>query len=148
MEAHKLLETAVTLLADVTIEKTEPEENRVDLVVTADNVVGAIEKILDTEWGYLASITGLDPSIDDPNLEVLYQICSGPVVLTLRVPVSKENAFVPTLCDLLPSASFFERELIEMFGIKVPGTPDPSRLFLPDEWPDDVYPLLKSFQTG
>ena len=36
MEAHKLLETAVTLLADVTIEKTEPEENRVDLVVTAD----------------------------------------------------------------------------------------------------------------
>ncbi len=146
MEAGKLLETAVILLADVTIAKIEPEENRVDLVVTADNVVGAVEKLLDTEWGYLASITGLDPSIDDPNLEVLYQLCSGPVVLTLRVPVSKEDASVPTLCNLLPSASFFERELIEMFGVNVLGTPDPSRLFLPDEWPAGVYPLRKSFQ--
>jgi Ni,Fe-hydrogenase III component G len=101
---------------------------------------------LDTEWGYLAAITGLDPSLDDPNLEVLYQLFSGPAVLTLRVRAPKENPEVPTLCNILPSASFYERELIEMFGITVTGTPDTSRLFLPDEWPEDVYPLRKDFQ--
>ena len=146
MEVNKHLETAVTLLADVTVEKTEPEPNRVDLVVAPENIVGAVEKILDTEWGYLAAITGLDPSLDDPNLEVLYQLFSGPAVLTLRVRAPKENPEVPTLCNILPSASFYERELIEMFGIKVTGTPDTSRLFLPDEWPEDVYPLRKDFQ--
>jgi Ni,Fe-hydrogenase III component G len=29
----------------------------------------------------------------------------------------------------------------------VVGTPDPGKLLLPDDWPDGVYPLRKSF-TG
>ena len=32
---------------------------------------------------------------------------------------------------------------MEMFGVVVDGTPNPSRLFLPDDWPDGVYPLRK-----
>jgi Ni,Fe-hydrogenase III component G len=32
-----------------------------------------------------------------------------------------------------------------MLGLTVTGTPDPSRLFLPDDWPDGVYPLRKDF---
>jgi NADH-quinone oxidoreductase subunit D len=30
-----------------------------------------------------------------------------------------------------------------MFGVDVVGTPNPDRLFLPDDWPDGVYPLRK-----
>jgi Ni,Fe-hydrogenase III component G len=33
-----------------------------------------------------------------------------------------------------------------MFGNTVAGTPNTARLFLPDEWPDGVYPLRKDFQ--
>lgn len=32
-----------------------------------------------------------------------------------------------------------------MFGIKFEGHPDPRRLVLPDDWPDNVYPLRKNF---
>ena len=42
-------------------------------------------------------------------------------------------------------ATFFERELSEMFGITVVGTPNPDRLFLPDDWPTDAPPLRKDF---
>jgi len=38
---------------------------------------------------------------------------------------------------------FYERELLEMFGVAVTGLADTSHLFLPDGWPDGVYPLLK-----
>ena len=53
---------------------------------------------------------------------------------------------VPSVCAIIPSASFFERELIEMFGITVDGTPNRDRLFLPDDWPQGVYPLRKDFK--
>ena len=46
------------------------------------------------------------------------------------------------------SASLFEREMKEMFGIKAVGNPDLRRLKLHDEvWPEDAYPLRKDF-TG
>ncbi|MBK9925042.1 MAG: nickel-dependent hydrogenase large subunit [Anaerolineales bacterium] len=32
-----------------------------------------------------------------------------------------------------------------MLGVAVVGTPDPSHLFLPDDWPADVYPLREGF---
>jgi ech hydrogenase subunit E len=32
---------------------------------------------------------------------------------------------------------------MEMFGVVVEGTPNTNRLFLPDDWPDGVYPLRK-----
>ena len=34
-----------------------------------------------------------------------------------------------------------------MFGVDLLGTPDSDHLLLPDEWPNGVYPLRKSF-TG
>ena len=32
-----------------------------------------------------------------------------------------------------------------MFGITVINTPDSNRLFLPDDWPVGVFPMLKEF---
>lgn len=42
------------------------------------------------------------------------------------------------------SASLFEREMKEMFGIEAAGSPDARRLRLHDEvWPEGIYPLRK-----
>ncbi len=44
------------------------------------------------------------------------------------------------------SASLFEREIKEMFGLEPSGNPDTRRLKLHDEvWPDGFYPLRKDF---
>ena len=32
-----------------------------------------------------------------------------------------------------------------MFGMTITGTPNTEKLLLPDDWPDGVYPLRKSF---
>ncbi|OGS28126.1 MAG: hypothetical protein A2297_09565 [Elusimicrobia bacterium RIFOXYB2_FULL_48_7] len=47
------------------------------------------------------------------------------------------------------SASLFEREMKEMFGIIPLGNPDTRRLHLhPEVWPKGNYPLRKSFKAG
>jgi membrane-bound hydrogenase subunit beta len=43
----------------------------------------------------------------------------------------------------MPGATFTEREKQEMLGIEVVGIPDPRRLFLPDDFPEGVYPWRK-----
>jgi Ni,Fe-hydrogenase III component G len=64
-------------------------------------------------------------------------------VVTLRVGVPRESGHVPSLCELIPSAGPFERELREMFGIIVDGLPNPDKLYLSDDWPEREFPMRK-----
>ncbi len=101
---------------------------------------------MDNGWGYLASIIGVDLGVEAGQFEVLYVFCAGAAVLTLAVKIPRATAVIPSVCGIIPSASFFERELSEMFGITI-TTPNPDRLFLPEEWPHNAYPLRKDFEA-
>ncbi|PID85347.1 MAG: hypothetical protein CSB13_08475 [Chloroflexi bacterium] len=117
-----------------------------DMEVSAENLLAVIAALLANEWGYLATITGVDLGVEAGEIEVLYHFCHGAAVVTLVVTVPRENPEVPTVCGLIPSASFYERELREMLGITITDTPNTDHLFLPDEWPKGVYPLRKDFE--
>lgn len=65
----------------------------------------------------------------------------------LRVSLPKKNLKIPTVTDLIPGAIFTERETQEMMGVEVTGIPDNRRLFLPDDFPDGVYPW-RTDETG
>ena len=121
-----------------------PEPDRLDVALAAEDLLGAVAALLDAHWGYLAAITGLDGEV----LEVLYHFCHEAAVLTLRVPLQKESPVVPSLCPLIPSATVHEQELMEMFGITVTDTPHTGHLFLPDDWPANLYPLRKNFDAS
>lgn len=122
-----------------------PEPGRIDIQIEVGDLLAAVKAILSARWGYLVAITGLDLGAAAGKFEVLYHFAQGAAILTLRVTFPHEEAQVPSVCSIIPSASFFERELSEMFGIIVEGTPDPSKLFLPEDWPDGVFPLRKDF---
>ncbi|MCC6805313.1 MAG: NADH-quinone oxidoreductase subunit C [Anaerolineae bacterium] len=134
-------EQARELLAAWTESAQPPEPNRLDVVVTAGNLLAAAEAL--KTWGYLSAITGLDDEHGSGRLEILYHFCSDAAVVTLRVSTSRESPSVPSICCLIPSAVVFERELHEMFGITVIDIPNDDPLFLPDDWAAGVYPLRK-----
>ena len=54
-----------------------PEANRLDVVVTAGNLLTAVAAL--EGWGYLSAITGLDQGAEAGSMEVLYHFCSGAV---------------------------------------------------------------------
>jgi membrane-bound hydrogenase subunit beta len=60
--------------------------------------------------------------------------------LGLHVNLPKNDLKISTITDLIPGALFTERETQEMMGIEVVGIPDDRRLFLPEDFPKDVYP--------
>jgi ech hydrogenase subunit E len=148
-----LLNDATTLLAPFAKATHKPEANRLDVTIETSDLVSAVKTLRDSRWGYLAAITGLDHlslsakagTPTDTSLEALYHFCDGAAVVTLRAATPRDNAVLPTICGVTPSADLFERELSEMFGIAIDGTPDVNRLLLPDDWPSDVFPLRKDF---
>ncbi|MGH7973452.1 MAG: NADH-quinone oxidoreductase subunit C, partial [Limisphaerales bacterium] len=62
----------------------------------------------------------------------------------LRSPVHPENPLFTSLTNALPAANWQEREVQDLFGLKLEGHPNPRRCALHDDWPD-VYPLRKDF---
>jgi Ni,Fe-hydrogenase III component G len=137
------LQQAGSLLARWAGDTRTPEPNRLDISIEALDLPASVAALSEGRWGYLAAITGLDLGVDAGIVEVLYHFCAGAAVLTLRVRTPRAAPAVPSICRIIASAGFFERELSEMLGVTVVDTPDPDRLFLPDDWPADVYPLRK-----
>lgn len=68
--------------------------------------------------------------------------------ITVTMDIAGGEPSFDSLAKSMHSASLFEREIYEMFGIKPIGNPDMRRLNLHDEvWPQGVYPLRKDFKT-
>jgi NADH-quinone oxidoreductase subunit D len=139
---------AETLLQPWRERMQAPEQNRIYVSIRPDELLDAVRALHDARWGYLSTISGIDPSGEDGEMEALYHFCSGPTVVTLRVALSREHPATPSVCAIIPSASIQERELIEMFGIDVVNTPDRSLLYLPDDWPEEIYPLRRDFDAA
>lgn len=125
-------------------EASRPEPNRLDVwLSTPDDLVPMVVGLRVKRLGYLTAITGLDEGPEADQVEVLYHFCTGEAIVTLRVRLARENPAVPTLSEIIPSAEVFERELAEMLGVTIQGLRYPDHLYLPEDWPDGVFPLRK-----
>jgi NADH:ubiquinone oxidoreductase subunit C len=143
-QEHSALHQAMALLESRALKITEPAAHRVDAYLDPGRLLPVVESLRKARWGFLTAITGLD-DVKAGELEVLYHFVNGSANVNLRVRIPRDNAALPSVCGIIPAATFFERELSEMFGIQVMGTPNTDRLFLPDEWPTNAPPLRKDF---
>ncbi len=82
------------------------------------------------------------------NFSIYYGKHLQEISLNVGVEVPKSKPEIETICDWIPGALITEREKQEMLGIKVIGIPDSRRLFLPDDFPEGLYPWRKDEQTS
>ncbi len=67
------------------------------------------------------------------------------VALHARVP--EDAPRIASITPMVPGANWAEREMRDMMGVEAVGHPDPRRLVLPDDWPDELYPLRCDFSS-
>lgn len=124
------------------VETRVPKASRAFVRVKA----GASDKavrfaVLELGLSHLLTITAADAGAEH---EVNYHlVAGGSAVLTLSVRVPKDAGAVPTISDIMPNASLYEREAHEMTGIRFDGLNGDSPLLLPEGWPREVHPLSK-----
>ena len=69
------------------------------------------------------------------------------IVLLSRVEDWKPGSppTYPSVALLIPSATLYEREIKDMFGLVAEGSPDSRPLVLHEQWPEDAHPLRKDY---
>ncbi|WP_456422401.1 NADH-quinone oxidoreductase subunit C [Thermococcus sp.] len=72
---------------------------------------------------------------------VIHYEDSPAVSLIVDVRTPKDDPVIPDVSDIFPIALQFEREGMEMVGVDFENAPDKRRLFLPDDFPEGIYPL-------
>ena len=109
-------------------------------ITDKERYIEALTALRDNDLKHLTTITGVDR---EDVIDVIYHIHCGESLLNLKLSVAKTDMEIETVTDIFPGATLYERELMEMLGIKVDGHPDPRRLFLSDDWPAGKFPLRK-----
>ena len=99
-------------------------------------VLGYLKERDEEPWGILMSLHGCDYLPAEPRLGVHYQLLSMERAdrLNVRTRVSTEEARVPSVVDVFPTANFQEREVYDMFGVVFEGHPDLRRILMPEDY--------------
>ena len=105
-----------------------------------------IKHLCDLQFPHLAVVSGNDLG---KTIELIYHFSLfygerlNEISLNIAVELPKSKPEIETICDYIPGALITEREKQEMLGVKIKGIPDSRRLFLPDDFPEGVYPWRK-----
>ena len=100
------------------------------------------------DFALLSFVAGVDYLPRQPRFEVVYHLLSlsHHCRLALKVELSEDQARVPTVCGVWPTANWHERETYDFYGIIFEGHPDLTRILLPEAWVG--WPLRKDSPLG
>jgi len=98
------------------------------------------------KFSTLIDITAVDYPSAVKRFEVIYHFLSMYMNHRIRVKVLvAEDEIVPSICEVHPSANWFEREVFDMYGILFSDHPDLRRILT--DYGFRGYPLRKDFPT-
>jgi membrane-bound hydrogenase subunit beta len=122
-----------------------PRERRIFIEIPKESLPDVLQFIKTSlDFDFICAITGLD--IDD-HYQLIYHFAdkSG-IVLNIKVNLPKTDSRIDSITGIYNGAVFYERELVDMFGIQVEGLPEGRHYPLPDGWPEGQYPLRKDWK--
>src|SRR5437773_5710376 len=141
------------ILADLTerfgarIESVEAARpNEVYCHAHAELVPGFCAQLYKKWHGRLVSLFADDARAQDGVFYIYYVFALSRThgFIILRVPVPPEQPQFTSLTNALHAVNWQEREIQDLFGLKLVGHPNPRRCALHDDWPE-VHPLRKDF---
>jgi len=103
-------------------------------------------KILKEQCGYTqcSEQSAVDYLAKDNEFELFWQLLNVTEAKRVRVVCRLANGLaIESIEPLFNSANFAEREMFDMFGIKVNNHPFLKRILMPDDW--EGHPLLKTY---
>ncbi|KAF0125619.1 MAG: NADH dehydrogenase (ubiquinone) 30 kDa subunit [Elusimicrobia bacterium] len=145
---------------DIT-ELTIQRRRRLWLTVKPERLVDMMRFLCsEMEFNHLATITGMDLG---ENLAAFYHATDQHNIITVRALTPRANPAgrsapgtdcgesrpvpsLPTVRDVFPGTESYERELEDLFGIKIEGLPPGRHYPLPDDFPPGQHPLRKDWK--
>jgi NADH-quinone oxidoreductase subunit C len=134
---------------------TYHERGQACLIADPEQVLEVLRWLRDTpgqDYGFLASLHGVDYLPASPRFGVHYELLNMARVERLRVraaleePGGDELPELDSCVELFPTAEFQEREVYDFFGIVFRGHPDLRRILMPEDYVG--WPQRRDFPVG
>ncbi len=116
------------------------------ITVTREALPEAVETLYYGHNGWMSVVVGSDERMLNGSFAIYYVLSmegAEKSYVVVRALVPPDTMEFPSVTPKVPAAVWGEREVRDMFGMRPVGLPDERRLVLPDDWPDDLYPLRK-----
>lgn len=128
------------------LDATWQAADQVTITVPTDMLPDVVEFLYYGRGGWLPNMVANDERPINGSYALYYLLSmeeSDPGFVVVRAEVDPDSMEYPSVTPRVPACVWSEREAFDMFGLRAQGLPDERRLVLPDDWPDDLYPLRK-----
>lgn len=129
--------------------ETAQEWGELTLTVAPEAIPSVVRSLRDDpacRFTTLIDITAVDWPARPDRFDVVYHFLSMWTNRRIRLKAPlPEDAMIPSITDLHPSADWYEREVFDMFGILFAGHPDLRRILT--DYGFRGHPLRKDFPT-
>jgi Ni,Fe-hydrogenase III component G len=124
------------------IEEKVPRKYSIHL--DSDIVPEAVQYLKDQGSRFVVS-AGVDTREAGNGFEVAHIFSHDPekAFFSLKTYLDGKRPRIKSITPIIPGASWAELEFKDLLGIDLIGHPKPRRLILPEDWPDDLYPLRR-----
>lgn len=126
------------------------KSKQVWIKLSREALIPALHRLVAIHFPHVSVIASADTGAQ---VELMYHfhiywgIPHEEILVTFTVSLDKTDLKIPTITGIIPGALTSEREKQEMVGVEVVDIPDGRRLFLPEDFPQGVYPWRKD-ETG
>jgi Ni,Fe-hydrogenase III component G len=132
-------------VAEATIR--EPREGEVVTEIPLSALATGARAVAADLNGRLVSLFATDERAQRGHFVVhhLWSLPKANMFLRVAAAVDPTELVFPSIAAWHPAANWFEREVMDFFGLRPEGHPNPERVSLHDDWPEGVRPLRKDF---
>jgi Ni,Fe-hydrogenase III large subunit/Ni,Fe-hydrogenase III component G len=126
--------------------------DQVTVTVALNDLPDVVQMLYYEQGGWLASVAANDERPLNGQFALYYILSiegngdpqkAEKAYVAVRAQIPAHRPEFPSVTPRVPAAIWYEREVRDMFGLQPVGLPDERRLVLPDDWPDNLYPLRK-----
>ncbi|GAA3246365.1 NADH-quinone oxidoreductase subunit C [Pseudonocardia petroleophila] len=134
------------------IQQTTVDRGEITLYVQRERILDLCRTLRDDEglrYELCSSISGVDYGEGvSQRLHVVYHLTSMTYRRRIRLEVALDvdDARLPSVVEVYPTADWHERETWDMFGVIFDGHPALTRILMPDDW--DGHPQRKDYPLG
>ena len=95
-------------------------------------------------YDFMMELSAIDFLAERGGFEIFYEMLSTSKHKRMRIKTFvKEDEAIESINPLFRAADFSEREMYDMYGVKLKNHPYPKRILMPDDWHD--HPLRKTY---
>lgn len=117
------------------------------LEVKKEKFKDTVELLAGLQYPHIAIIAGNDTG-ESIDLLYLFSIYYGEkfkeISVNIKVSLERSKPSINSITDIIPGAQTTEREIKEMLGVDFIGLPDMHNIFLPEDFPKNIFPFRKN----